>query len=449
MSIYNIQNPPRIGGTAQFHMKSYRGSNVIDESLMVGILGFGGEIGTMTSTTVAVDSSSSVAAGDISKYIFSFRTDVFLPQNIYLKLQLPRDTFEVSKYPSCSSFPINGKIVAGVFACEYNDIQQAIEVRGIGQSIPKDSDVGVLVTMKNPKYSYTTSPFEMYVMKEGTTLAFTRKLEIKGMPITAGSITQISMYPLDPLYIISKKKIVWYSLNFKLRNPLNTGAMISVKLPSSIAFAPNPAVEGTEVVFYVKSGLNDIADDNPLSIYRTTVAGSTYLRIENFKSMDQPDLITINMLLVMPSSAGESSPFEIISYTSNLAKSEIDKDISTARVAVQEIDCPIVNSATSSVVFADGVSPTNLVFTLTPSKTLLGNGMFKVLIDERISALGVSSKLCSPRRELQGLQQKVEQLRAVAFVLQTRPRHLHQADQQRVHRRNKPELRDQRRRQEP
>lgn len=427
MTIYNIQNPALIGGTAQFHLKSYRGTNVIDESLMVGILGFGGEIGTMTSTTVAVDSASSSAAGDISKYIFSFRTDSFLPQNIYFKLQLPRDTFEVSAFPSCSSFPINGQSIAGVFSCEYNSVQQAIEVRGIGQSIPKDSDVGVLVTMKNPKYSYTTSPFEMYVMKEGTTLAFTRKLEITGVPITAGAITQISMYPLDPLYIVSKKKTLWYTLNFKLRNSLNTGAMVSVKLPNSITFATNPAVEGVEVVFYVKSGLSDISDSNPLKIYRTTISGSLYLRMENFQSMSQPDLISINMLIVTPSSSGESSPFEIISYTDSTATSEIDKDISTATVLVEEINSPISYSAVSSVVFADGTTPTNIVFTLTPSKTLLANGMFKVLIDERISSLGVSSRFGLPRHELQSLQQEDNLDGYFPFLLQERSRHLREA----------------------
>ena len=143
MTIYNILNPGSIGGTAQFIIQSYRGANLIDESRIYGILGFGGEIGTMTSTTVAVDSSSTTSAGEISQYIFSFRTDVFLPQNIYLKLQLPRDTFDVSLYPSCSSFPINGQLIAGFFSCQYNPLLQSIEVRGIGQSINANSDVGV------------------------------------------------------------------------------------------------------------------------------------------------------------------------------------------------------------------------------------------------------------------------------------------------------------------
>ena len=336
MTIYNIQNPNTIGGTAQFIIQSYRGANLIDESRIYGILGFGGEIGTMTSTTVAVDSSSSTSAGEISKYIFSFRTDVFLPKNIYLKLQLPRDTFDVSLYPSCSSFPINGKLIAGTFTCQYNSLLQAIEVRGIGQSIEANSDVGVLVSFKNPKYSFTTGTFEMYVMKEGTTMAFTRKLAIKGVPITAGSISQISIYPLDSLYLPSKSKLMWYALDFKLKNPLNAGSVISIQIPASVTLSTLLPVEGVPVVYYVVKGLDDISDDSPLSIQAVVNSGITFLQISNFKSMTQPNLISVAMLIFTPASSGLSSPFQIVSYTDSTLKFEIDKDIGTARISVLE-----------------------------------------------------------------------------------------------------------------
>lgn len=394
MTIKNVLNPDRIGGTSQFIIRTYRGANIIDESLMHGLLGFGGSIGTMTSTTVAVDSSSSTAAGEIAKYIFSFRTDMDLPQNIYFKLQLPLDTFEVSRFPSCSSFAINGKQISGVFTCSYNSILQSIEVRGIGQAIVKDSDVGVLVSMRNPKYSYTTNPFQMYVMKEGTTMAFTRKLEIKGVPITAGKITQISMYPLDAQMIISKSKLVWYGLQFKLRNSLNTGAIITIKKPSTISYGTLPQVEGVETVVYVQKGLDDISDSNPLKV---AISGD-FIIISNFKSMTQPSLIVVAMLITTPPSAGYSSPFEIASYTDLSQSSEIDKDVSEARIMVSEIDAPLANSVATpaypSGPVADGSTLVDIVFTMTPSKTLLQSGLIKILIDERISATGVSNTNC-------------------------------------------------------
>jgi hypothetical protein len=333
MTVYNVKNPNLIGGVGQFYMRTYLGVNLLDESLMMGILGFGGDIGTLTSTTVAVDSGSSTAAGDVSKYIFSFRSDVNLPQNIYLRLQLPRNTFEISTYPSCSSFPINGVQINGTFTCSYNSIQQAIEVRGIAQPISAGSDVGVIVSFKNPKYSFTTNTFDLYVMKEGTTMAFTRRLGIKGVPITAGSITQVSMIPLDQLYVPSKSKLMWFQLNFKLRNPLTTGSIIQINIPNSITLASIAAVEGVPTAYYVQSGLNDISGDNPLQISAT----GNVIRIQNFQSMDVPSLISINMLLTTPGSSGPSSPFTIASYTDSTAKSEIDKDVSQAFITVSDI----------------------------------------------------------------------------------------------------------------
>lgn len=333
MTIYNIKNPNQIGGVGQFQIRTYLGVNLLDESLMMGLLGFGGDIGTLTSTTVAVDSGSSTAAGDVSKYIFSFRTDVNLPQNIYLKLQLPRDTFEVSTFPSCSSFPINGVQINGTFTCSYNSVQQSIEVRGIAQPISAGADVGVIVSFKNPKYSFTTNSFDLYVMKEGTTMAFTRRLGIRGVPITAGSITQVSMTPLDQMYVPSKSKLMWFQLSFKLRNPLTSGSIILISIPNSISLSTLPPVEGVPVAYYVQSGLSDISSTNPLKIS----AASNVIRIENFQSMDVPSLISINMLLTTPGSSGPSSPFTIASYTDSTAKSEIDKDVSQAVITVSDI----------------------------------------------------------------------------------------------------------------
>lgn len=50
-------------------------------------------------------------------------------------------------------------------------------------------------------------------------------------------------------------------------------------------------------------------------------------------------------------------------------------------------------AVTSSVTFADGKSVCNLVFTVSPSKTFLGGGQFKVLLDQRLSSFGVSSNM--------------------------------------------------------
>ena len=101
-------------------------------------MGVGGHIGTLTSTTVAIDSTSGAQAGDVTKYIVSFKTVDFLPQNIYVKLYLPKGAFVVSSNPSCSAFEINGSLIPGNFKCKYDPLYEAIEIRGFASSL----DVG-------------------------------------------------------------------------------------------------------------------------------------------------------------------------------------------------------------------------------------------------------------------------------------------------------------------
>lgn len=56
-------NPKNAGGTGNFYVETSRGSNKYDENLMFGSLGVAGDIDTLTSTTVAVDSTGSTSAG--------------------------------------------------------------------------------------------------------------------------------------------------------------------------------------------------------------------------------------------------------------------------------------------------------------------------------------------------------------------------------------------------
>ena len=130
---------------------------------------------------------------------------------------------------------------------------------------------------------------------------------------------------------------MWYGLNFKLTNPLTSGAVISIQLPASVTLSALPAVEGTPVVYYVVSGLNDISSTNPLSITSVVAGGFTSLVISNFQPMTQPNLITVAMLIYTPASAGYSSPFQIGSYTSSSLAYQIDSDSSTAQLSILQI----------------------------------------------------------------------------------------------------------------
>ena len=150
VTIKGIKNPETKGGTGQFIFKSKRGDNVLDESFIMGILGIGGPIDELTSTTVAVDSTQGARAGQVEKYIISFKSNTFLFPNIYVKIYLPKNAFQVGPNPSCSSFEINGALVKGSFFCTYSQEFETIEVRGFEEPIRVGGEVGISISMRNP-----------------------------------------------------------------------------------------------------------------------------------------------------------------------------------------------------------------------------------------------------------------------------------------------------------
>ena len=117
--------------------------------------------------------------------------------------------------------------------------------------------------MRNPNFSYTTGTFKIIIYKEGTTLALTRRLDVQGVPITPGKITQISLQPVDNFFLVSRKKLMWYRLKFKLTNPLPSGAMIQIKVPDSMTLTIKDVL-GKPSSYYVESGLEDISNESPL-----------------------------------------------------------------------------------------------------------------------------------------------------------------------------------------
>ena len=388
MTIRNIKNPESTGGTGQFVIRTYRGSNMLDETTMHGVLGIGGLIKTLTSVTVALDGSGKSGAGEITKYVLSFKTNDFVPKNMYIKLSLPKDAFEVGERPSCSAFPINGILIKGKLSCVFNSLSQSIEVRGFVEDLQEGDEVGVAFTARNPNYSYTTDTFDLFLMKEGTTLAFARKLGVQGVPITSGQISQISMQPLDSFFLPNQQKLMWYKLSFKLKNPLLQGSIIQIKIPSTFGLLDNQVL-GNPSSYYIESGIEDIDFFNPLKIEKITIGSNDYLEISNFKGMEVPNKIVIVMLITLPPSSGPSLPFEIRSYRTESALNEIDKDVSEATINVANVPAPLAHSVTSTVTVADGNSIMDLTFQITPSKTLPKNGQIKILIDENISSLGV------------------------------------------------------------
>lgn len=97
MTIYGVKNPTKLGGTPSFIARTRLGNNLYDENLIFAAIGVAGTIGTLTSTTVTIDDSSTSNAGEPTKYNFGFKTNNHLPFNTYLELWIPSQAgYEIS-----------------------------------------------------------------------------------------------------------------------------------------------------------------------------------------------------------------------------------------------------------------------------------------------------------------------------------------------------------------
>lgn len=80
--------------------------------------------------------------------------------------------------------------------------------------------------MQNPGYATTTDIFKIAIYRGGTQLVYDWVNDIKGVDITSGSISSISLTKRDPYALQTMNKIMDYELRFTLTNKLSSGNFI-------------------------------------------------------------------------------------------------------------------------------------------------------------------------------------------------------------------------------
>lgn len=80
--------------------------------------------------------------------------------------------------------------------------------------------------MQNPGYATTTDIFKIAIYRGGTQLVYDWVNDIKGVDITSGSISSISLTKIDPYALQTMNKIMDYELRFTLTNKLSSGSFI-------------------------------------------------------------------------------------------------------------------------------------------------------------------------------------------------------------------------------
>jgi hypothetical protein len=101
----------------------------LDQSLIFGVIGISDNIGTLTSTGVALNPSGSLSAGEVSKYDLPFKTTQVIPGGSYMIFTVNDQGFSLSQNPSCTAFSVNNYKIQGKLAC--NTVDRNIYIYGI------------------------------------------------------------------------------------------------------------------------------------------------------------------------------------------------------------------------------------------------------------------------------------------------------------------------------
>ena len=107
-------------------------------------------------------------------------------------------------------------------------------------------------------------------------------LNIPAVNIIAGLITDVSLAKIDPYMRSAKLKVMDYELTFKLTNGLINGNTISIEFPPTFLIEDDPNYK----MFYIKYGLENVDEFNPVGFEARTVGTDNYMYISNFNNFD-------------------------------------------------------------------------------------------------------------------------------------------------------------------
>lgn len=339
--IYNIKNPDKEGGTGNFELKSWKGTNLIDSNSIFGVAGISQAVGSLLTAGLNIVEDDSSIAGAISRYEFKFRLYRPLDAWNWIRFTFPDAGFDFASNPTCTSFNIEGYSIVGNLTCSYKSSR--VTLIGISEEIPAFKHVGVRITVKNPANAVETGTFAIETGKNGTLTVYDEKFDIEGVTISPGLITQISLSPANSSVVLARDKEVLYRLLFLPSNNIPTGGTIQIIGTSYFQMTS---------IYYIEYGLDDVDIDNPAICSYDSL--SYTLSISSFVQ-ESPRLISLLLLLKNPPIGGVSDPL-IIKTLGTDGITIIDENTDEAFVYIVETTSP----SSSSVTFSLGNQATGL-----------------------------------------------------------------------------------------
>lgn len=329
--IYSVGNPPLSGGTGNFAISTWIGSNLIDANKVFGVVGISESPGNLASATVSVVSGGSTYAGDIANYQFMFTLSRDLQAWDWIRFTFP-STYNLAAYPYCSAFYVESSFIPGIMSCSTTGT--SVLMTGISSDLSAGSQYGVYISANNPPFSGVTGTFMIETGRNSTYTVLDRRSDIAGVTINPGIIQDISLEPYKSTWNITRNKIILYRLQFLLKNPIDQGGTISIQFSNSFNM-------DYTLISEIEYGLNDISRASPAIM--TYDISKKILTVSSFSSFT-PILISLLLEINNPNDAGPTNPLIISSYLSSSIL--VDQDTSTAYVTVLTYSSPTSTSIT-------------------------------------------------------------------------------------------------------
>lgn len=336
LSINFVMNPVSSGGTGNFQIKTRYNDYYFEINLIFGVIGIA--IAPRRLAGCALNAVNK-EAGSISIYNLAFKVIGTIDSNSFIIFSIPPNSlFSFPDDLECSSYAINGYKLDDL-KCEKIITTNQIKFFGLTKEIPANSEIGILFKLKNPPFSLTTQNFALQIFKYNTNCVTDSRMDISGIVISPGKLSNIIMKPQDPFSLLTMGKTMVYELSFKIKNQLDGGGAIDILFPLGFEI-----IYGTSFDYVrPKCGLKDLDNTHPLLID----FDKDYITIKNYAPMPSEQLIILEILTINPNANGVTKPIIITTYKifSSFGAFEniiVDMDLTATKVTIQNYPASIL-----------------------------------------------------------------------------------------------------------
>ncbi|CAG9333617.1 unnamed protein product [Blepharisma stoltei] len=341
VAVYSVLNPSTSGGTGPFQISAYSSQYLTQRNSVFGVIGISPSPGALTSAQVAIDTNGNSKVNSSTNYLFSFKTQTSLQKGNWMKFTFPNG-FLISNTPSCTNLKIDGKLAQANNYCVVSGNE--VTLNELPVDISASSYISISISATTPGYVQTTGSFSIQTGTTKTNSIIDKAVNIPGISITAGDITNISLTPNNS-FIASRGKTQLYTLKFTPAHSIPLGGSIT------LGFSSNFNCDGSSIL-YMNYGLIDISQFQTVTMSYST--STKILIITNFQAF-KPQEISLTVQLTNLPNSGATKAIAISTLNEN--GNTIDQNLSDAKT--------IISSYTSLSVSLNMANTPNSVQTAT------------------------------------------------------------------------------------